>query len=91
MAAINMHDAKTNFSRLIGRVEAGEEVIIARAGKPVANVVQNEPQPKPSKRVGCWLFCYTVNSAARARTILNWGCDAFCTDAIDQIAGDFAN
>ena len=54
MTAINMHDAKTHFSRLIGRVEAGEEVVIARAGKPVARVVPFKPEPKP-KRVGGWL------------------------------------
>lgn len=35
----NMHEAKTHLSRLIGRVEAGEEVVIAKAGKPVARLV----------------------------------------------------
>jgi prevent-host-death family protein len=35
----NMHDAKTNLSRIIERVERGEEVIIDRAGTPVAKVV----------------------------------------------------
>jgi glycerophosphoryl diester phosphodiesterase len=42
------------------------------------------------KRAGTWLFCYTVNSPQRARTILGWGVDAFCTDAIDRIAADLA-
>lgn len=60
MTAVNMHDAKTHFSRLINRVEAGEEVIIARAGKPVAKVVPISPEPKPVKREGGWLKGYTV-------------------------------
>lgn len=39
MTIINIYDAKTHFSRLIERVVAGEEVTIARAGKPVARLV----------------------------------------------------
>ena len=35
----NIHDAKTNLSRIIERVEHGEEIIISRAGHPVAKVV----------------------------------------------------
>ncbi|MEH1167060.1 type II toxin-antitoxin system prevent-host-death family antitoxin [Micromonospora sp. CPCC 205539] len=35
----NMHDAKTHLSRIIERVERGEEIIIDRAGTPVAKVV----------------------------------------------------
>jgi prevent-host-death family protein len=38
-AQFNIHDAKTNLSRIIDRVEHGEEVIISRAGTPVAKVV----------------------------------------------------
>jgi prevent-host-death family protein len=34
-----MHEAKTHLSRLVERVEAGEEVVISRAGKPVARIV----------------------------------------------------
>jgi glycerophosphoryl diester phosphodiesterase len=37
------------------------------------------------KDAGYWLFCYTVDDPARARTILDWGADAFCTDRIDLI------
>jgi prevent-host-death family protein len=36
---VNMHDAKTHLSRLVERVEAGEEIIISRAGRPVAKLV----------------------------------------------------
>ena len=42
------------------------------------------------KRAGTWLFCYTVNSPQRARTLFSWGVDAFCTDAIDRIHADLA-
>jgi prevent-host-death family protein len=38
-AEFNIHDAKTNLSRIIARVERGEEIIISRAGTPVAKVV----------------------------------------------------
>jgi prevent-host-death family protein len=36
---INIHEAKTNLSRLLVRVELGEEIILARGGKPVARLV----------------------------------------------------
>jgi prevent-host-death family protein len=39
MATYTVHDAKTNLSKLLERVEAGEEVIIARRDKPVAKLV----------------------------------------------------
>jgi glycerophosphoryl diester phosphodiesterase len=42
------------------------------------------------KAAGFGLFCYTVNEPARARTLLGWGVDAFCTDRIDLIGPDFA-
>jgi glycerophosphoryl diester phosphodiesterase len=43
------------------------------------------------KAAGAWLFCYTVNEPARAREILGWGVDAFCTDRLDLIDADFAS
>jgi prevent-host-death family protein len=39
MAQIGMHEAKTNLSRLVERAQAGEEIIIARNGTPVARLV----------------------------------------------------
>jgi prevent-host-death family protein len=39
MVQFNIHDAKTNLSRIIARVEHGEEIIISRAGHPVAKVI----------------------------------------------------
>jgi prevent-host-death family protein len=42
---VNMHEAKTHLSRLVERVEAGEEVVISRAGKPVARLVSFRRRP----------------------------------------------
>jgi prevent-host-death family protein len=39
MATFNIHEAKTHFSKLLERVLKGEEVIIAKAGKPVARIL----------------------------------------------------
>ena len=43
MKAVNVHEAKTKLSQLLARVERGGEVVIARAGKPVAKLVAIEP------------------------------------------------
>ena len=43
-AQFNIHDAKTNLSRIIERVEHGEEIVISRAGHPVAKVVPLAPR-----------------------------------------------
>jgi prevent-host-death family protein len=39
MAIFNIHEAKTHFSKLLKRVLKGEEVVIAKAGKPVARLL----------------------------------------------------
>lgn len=44
---VNVHEAKTHLSKLLERVEHGDEILIARAGKPVARLV---PFAKPGKR-----------------------------------------
>jgi prevent-host-death family protein len=46
---VNIHEAKTNFSKLLARVIVGEEVIIAKAGKPIARLVPIAE--KPARRV----------------------------------------
>jgi prevent-host-death family protein len=43
---VNIHDAKTHLSRYLARVAAGETVVIARAGKPVARLAPMEDVPK---------------------------------------------
>ena len=52
MKPINIHEAKTHLSRLIERVEAGEEFVIARAGKPAARLVPLERVGQPIKSGG---------------------------------------
>jgi prevent-host-death family protein len=49
MKTVNIHEAKTHFSRLVERVEAGEEIIIAKAGRPAARLVPIESSRKPVK------------------------------------------
>ncbi len=46
MTTINVHEAKTHLSRILDRVAGGEEVLIARAGKPVARLVPIEVEKK---------------------------------------------
>lgn len=44
---VNIFEAKTQLSKLIEKAERGEDVIIARAGKPVARLTQLKPQKRP--------------------------------------------
>ena len=56
METYNTHEAKTQLSRIIARVEAGEEIFIARAGKPVVRLskVSAPLQNNPPRRPGGW-------------------------------------
>jgi len=47
---VNVGQAKTNLSKLLARVEAGEDVEIARDGVPVARLVRIDPSPGPGAR-----------------------------------------
>ena len=49
---VNIHQAKTHFSRLLQRVAAGEEVTIARAGVPVARLIAIEKKPAKKRPLG---------------------------------------
>lgn len=56
---VNIHEAKTSLSKLIEAVKRGEEVIIARAGKPevrlvAAGNVSPSPEQKPKRQFGAW-------------------------------------
>lgn len=48
MQIVNVHEAKTHFSKLIARAHAGEEIIVAKAGKPFARLM---PLKVPEERV----------------------------------------
>jgi prevent-host-death family protein len=49
---VNVHEAKTNLSRLLEKVAEGEEVIICKAGKPVATLKPYEARLEPRKPGG---------------------------------------
>ncbi len=53
-AQFNMHEAKSNLSRLVERVEAGEEIVIARSGKPVARLVPVRGENRMGELLGIW-------------------------------------
>jgi prevent-host-death family protein len=48
---VNIHEAKTHLSRLLEKVQQGEEVVIAKAGKPIARIVKIEDE-KPKRQLG---------------------------------------
>ena len=51
MEVVNIHAAKTHLSRLVDQAAAGEEIVIARAGRPVARLVPLLPA-KPKRVLG---------------------------------------
>jgi prevent-host-death family protein len=55
MTKVNLYEAKTNLSELVDRVAAGEEIVIAKAGKPRARLVPiegNAPERRPGRARG---------------------------------------
>jgi len=51
METVTIHTAKTTLSQLLARVEAGEEIILARGKEPIAKLVPFHP-PQPKRRFG---------------------------------------
>lgn len=51
MGTFNVHDAKTHLSRLLERVAQGEEIIIAKSGRPVAKLVRVAVEPRKPGRL----------------------------------------
>jgi len=49
MIIVGMHEAKTNFSKLVKQAEAGEEIVVSRAGEPVAKIVAYSVPNVPRK------------------------------------------
>ncbi|WP_420618685.1 type II toxin-antitoxin system Phd/YefM family antitoxin [Candidatus Poriferisocius sp.] len=50
---VNIHAAKSRLSELLREVEAGTDVIVARAGQPVAKIIPWPPAP-PERKIGFW-------------------------------------
>jgi prevent-host-death family protein len=51
---VNMHEAKTHLSKLVERVEGGEEIVIGRAGKPAAKLVPIAQAKRGRRKLGAW-------------------------------------
>lgn len=49
---VNVHEAKTHFSKLLERAHAGEEIVLAKAGKPYARLVPLKTVDKPRRQPG---------------------------------------
>ena len=52
MPTVNIHAAKTHLSRLVEQAAAGEEIVIAKAGKPMAKLVPLDAAPTRKRRLG---------------------------------------
>lgn len=52
--SVNMHEAKTHLSKLVERVEGGEEIVISRAGKPAAKLVPVAGDKLGKRKLGGW-------------------------------------
>ena len=50
----NVHDAKSNLSKLIDRAHAGEEIVLAKSGVPWAKIVPFADPDKPHRKPGRW-------------------------------------
>jgi prevent-host-death family protein len=59
MTTVNVYDAKTQLSQLLNRVEAGEEIVIARNGRPVARLAPLAPK-RPDRVPGLWKGRFVV-------------------------------
>jgi prevent-host-death family protein len=75
--AYTVHQAKTNFSRILKEVEAGQEVIVMRGKKPVAKIVAVEPPAKPNTRF----------RLMGAYPNIRWAPDAFDPFTDEELAG----
>jgi prevent-host-death family protein len=51
-STVNIHEAKTHLSRLLSRVQAGEEIIISKAGKPLAKLMPLTPKESGAREPG---------------------------------------
>ena len=54
MNIVTIHHAKTNLSKLLKQVEAGEEIVIARGNKVIARLSAIKPAPKKTRGYGAW-------------------------------------
>lgn len=61
MKMVNIHEAKTNLSRLVEQASKGESVVIAKAGKPMVKLVPfDEVERRPARRLGSMIGEFTT-------------------------------
>lgn len=53
-AIYNIYEAKTHLSKLVERAASGEEIVIAKAGKPLARLTAVQPEEKKVRKPGLW-------------------------------------
>ena len=76
MDRVNIHDAKTHFSKLIDRVLLGEEIVIAKAGRPVAKLVPFPPEAHdrvPGSARGAFVVPDDFDSPLPDDILAGWG------------------
>lgn len=79
MQTVTIHEAKTHMSRLLARVEAGEEIVIARGKVEIAKIVPLHPKKRPDRQLG-WL----AHQSPDGRSIIG---DAFWEPLSDEEMG----
>lgn len=94
VALASARDAAPELPRgmLFEELPADWEAVARRLGAIAVHCDQRTLTPQQAaaiRQAGFGLFCYTVNDPARARTLLEWGVDAFCTDRLDLFQPDF--
>jgi prevent-host-death family protein len=62
LSQVNMHEAKTHLSKLVERVEGGEEIVISRAGTPAAKLVPVAQAKSGKRKLGGWEGKFDVPS-----------------------------
>ena len=77
MKSTNIHEAKTHLSRLVDRAAAGEEIVIAKAGKPMAKLVPYRVDSGP-RQPGFW----------RGKVEIRDGFDALPDDITSALRGE---
>lgn len=83
-ATVNMHEAKTHFSKLVERALAGEDIVVAKAGKPCIRLVPVDAEPLPPRAPGRF-------RGQLAEVPDSLWFDPFYADAeLDRFAGDDA-
>ncbi len=60
MQTVNIHEAKTHLSRFVDQAAAGEEIVIARAGKPVARLVALASDTQKPRKLGLGKGRFTI-------------------------------